>query len=135
MKEVSNLKFEFQGKQYKIGFTHKGKIYGGTTCFIKCADDEVAIGRTNLHPSDNFCRETGRKLALTRALHVYFGAYENKAFRRACWNCYFTRVNETKVTERFKYRVVHITEVVGAMTFIDWLKGFHKWLTLKMKVD
>lgn len=38
---------------------------------------------------DNFCKETGRKIALTRALRCF----DDKEFRTAIWNAYFHRDN------------------------------------------
>jgi hypothetical protein len=39
---------------------------------------------------DNFCKETGRKIALTRALRYF----DDKEIRTAIWNAYFVRDNK-----------------------------------------
>ena len=63
-----------------------------TTCTIrKVADDPdlselVGFGHTKLHPNDNFCKNTGRKISFARALK---DADMDKEERKLFWQEYF----------------------------------------------
>lgn len=46
----------------------------------------IGEGRSHCHPTDNFCKETGRKIALERAV-----ARLDKDTRREIWRLYFDR--------------------------------------------
>ena len=46
----------------------------------------ISRGYAVCHPTDNFSKESGRKLSLTRAVNGL-----NRADRKRIWNAYFTR--------------------------------------------
>lgn len=50
----------------------------------------IGDGESNCHPSDNFCKETGRKIALERAV-----ARLDRDTRREIWRLYFDRTLQT----------------------------------------
>jgi hypothetical protein len=54
--------------------------------------DFVCFGEANCVPTDNFCRATGRKLALTRALKQADFDYDA---RKAIWAAYWGISNGT----------------------------------------
>lgn len=57
-----------------------------TICVIfNEAGDAISSGTTNVHPKDNFCKEKGRKIALSRAIKSW-----DKAYREQVWNEYRT---------------------------------------------
>jgi hypothetical protein len=102
------MRFKLNGKDYRVFFTHHNPAQdavGGTLASIESADEndenfECYEGYAQLHPSDNFCKETGRKLALARAL-------ENSGWRRAerqvVWLEYFGRALKTAaIAEQIK---------------------------------
>jgi len=72
---------------YKVKWLHKRK---STSCVIKLEDGTKLItGIAFLHPKDNFCKATGRKVSLARALKLYgFSKEERKKF----WSDYFRQV-------------------------------------------
>ena len=89
---------------YKVTFAHiqpktkRRKM--ATLCNVwKYNENYLALGEnrwTNLNygiakcgVDDNFCKETGRKIALTRALRYF----EDKEIRTAIWDAYFHRDN------------------------------------------
>jgi len=49
----------------------------------------LCYGTAKCGVDDNFCKETGRKIALTRALRYF----EDKEIRTAIWDAYFHRDN------------------------------------------
>lgn len=55
----------------------------------------LAIGKSLLHPNDYlmYCKETGRKISLARALLYAFPGDENKELRRIAWQQYLNRTN------------------------------------------
>jgi hypothetical protein len=57
----------------------------GTSCTIYENDKIVGYGTADLSPKDNFNRNTGRKVSLTRALK----AFDNPEDREAFWNQYW----------------------------------------------
>ena len=64
----------------------------GTDCFIKNSfDKRVAVGETELCPTDTYCKELGRKLALTRAIK---GLPRNE--RAMVWYAYFARLDAVR---------------------------------------
>lgn len=74
----------------KEGQLPSGELEGfGTECMISKANmSPLALGETFLHPLDfnSYCKETGRKIALRRALaNLGIG----KAERAVVWNTYF----------------------------------------------
>jgi hypothetical protein len=52
-------------------------------------DDSFGIAVT--HPKDNFCRATGRKIALERAI-----GHWSKADRRLIWQAYWKSINQER---------------------------------------
>ncbi len=92
------MKVLLGGVEYKIVFGYEetvrpislamvGSVHRGVTCELIDAEGKgVALGASLCHPKDNFCRETGRKLALTRAITGF-----NKAQRAAIWAVYLHR--------------------------------------------
>lgn len=87
---------------YGISFTHETRYerpdYPNrfTRCYI-CKlpkEDEdaefVGYGEAHCHPNDNFCRATGRKIALSRAIT----AIPNKKTRKEIWEKYFEKVGK-----------------------------------------
>lgn len=95
------MKFEYAGCRYKIWFKYEGTVRRETLCFIDLVDDEkqttFSVGSAVCAPSDRFCKETGRKVALTKALKdvQWRGALgpELKEYRRLAWRCYLNRSN------------------------------------------
>lgn len=68
-----------------------------TRCFIyEKAPDGDSLGLLSVdyaycHTNDNFCRATGRKIALTRALD---GLKLDKETRQKIWKTYFEKVGK-----------------------------------------
>src|ERR1700722_10894516 len=111
----SNMDFDYRGQRYGIRFYHetfKNEVRGFyriVWCSIVRTVDGVGDvyilgkGQAICAPEDRFNKETGRKLALTRALHDYekhstvvdaaleIVNYGAKKFRTAVWNSYFGR--------------------------------------------
>lgn len=92
------MKINIQGKEVAIKFYHnnhalpKGEklpkegfeYERGTTCIIfDVKGDEISSGSANVHPRDNFSKETGRKISLTRAIKNF-----NAEARTQIWNEY-----------------------------------------------
>ena len=82
-------------KEYQVDFDHvRGDNaifylgHEGTYCEISIdnGDVKVAKGHTEINPSDNYCRNFGRKLSLARALKN--GGF-NKDERTEFWKMYF----------------------------------------------
>ncbi len=49
-----------------------------TRCIIKQSDEILAVGETLCSQNDNFCRETGRKISLARALKELYPTQKEK---------------------------------------------------------
>ena len=93
------MKIKIDGRDYSFKFMHntgnsKGKlekeedsqVERGTVCRVfNEAGDQVTYGVSNVHPKDNFCKEKGRKIALSRAIKSW-----DKAYREQVWNEYRT---------------------------------------------
>lgn len=89
------MKFTYNGKLYRIGFKHfnKSNSVRRTECSIY---EELAPRELNelvsddsfCHDSDNFCKATGRKLALGRAL---VRLTPDKGMRHTAWMAYLNR--------------------------------------------
>ena len=95
------MTFKYEDKQYRIIFKHNTRyalptdpnvMVKGTRCDIEIPFPETAgttyhpMVYSYCHPSDNFCKETGRKLALAKALRSY-----SRKFRTAAWEAYLER--------------------------------------------
>ena len=80
------MKFEYEGSEFRIRFHYE---YKTTRVEIVnyLAKSIVVNGDSYCAPSDRFCKETGRKIALKRALHQYLP----KSFRTAVWKAYHGR--------------------------------------------
>ena len=92
------MKINIDGRDYSFKFQHntgnsKGKlekedsqVERGTVCRIfNEVGDQVTYGVSNVHPQDNFCKEKGRKIALSRAISKW-----DKSYRTQVWNEYRT---------------------------------------------
>ena len=91
------MTFKFKGEQYRISFQHgmfplplaPDKSVRGTRCSVG-PEGQNNIGYSWCSPQDNFRRETGRKVALKRAL-LWYGGSSWRAFRTAAWKAYLER--------------------------------------------
>lgn len=102
------MRFEFpEGKWYKIWF--KYTLHDGKREVLALIDEEDAPGTTFAAgaalcaKSDQFRKETGRKVALTKALRCekIFNVCGCKSatckqFRTAAWQCYHKRAEQPK---------------------------------------
>lgn len=96
------MKIKIDGRDYSFKFYHKNDqrvsgsklskkieetpIERATTCIVfNEFEEEVTHGVANVHPSDNFCKEKGRKIALSRAIASW-----DKNYREQVWNEYRT---------------------------------------------
>ncbi len=81
------MRVTLYGQQYRIGFRYDPLSPTVTDAFLL---DEAGVvfagGRAWCHENDNFCKETGRKLALTRAVKDL-----PKEQRKAVWEAYLNR--------------------------------------------
>lgn len=88
------MKFQYLGVNYKIWF--KYPVTDGrreTVCLIDIegSDETYTAGSSVCAKSDQFSKEKGRKIALTRAIGGY-----GRPFRQAAWNCYLNRATAQK---------------------------------------
>ena len=91
------MKINIDGRDYSFKFQHNtgnttskketsSQIERGTVCRVfNEAGDQVTYGVSNVHPKDNFCKEKGRKIALSRAITSW-----DKSYREQVWNEYRT---------------------------------------------
>ena len=89
--------FEYKQDKYKFEFHHTPynpefpDALRSTECYLFQEFDGawrmVAEGWADCTADDNFCKETGRKVALTRTLR----SCPDKQFKRTLWNVYLTR--------------------------------------------
>ena len=88
------MHFKINGIEYSIIFKHETKNVRDrhTYCIIELSENRQILVEEDAycHPNDNFCKETGRKLALARALKALGVPVE---FRREAWLCYLNRGN------------------------------------------
>ena len=100
------MKFTFNGRQYRITFTHPqeqndipgiglrtqrssiAKIYEVVGAVRDPEQNPVAFGSVTCNHNDQFNHAVGRKLALQKALSGF-----SKEFRTAAWNAYQNRNN------------------------------------------
>lgn len=111
------MKFTFEGEEFKISFEHEQRgSHRHTGCHIwrvteggKDLDHTpFCEGWSHCNPSDVFCKESGRKLSLSRALNstmrfLDIGSselilvtnlpshWDRRAFRTAAWKAYLGR--------------------------------------------
>jgi hypothetical protein len=102
MSETNNgrMSFEYGDDTYQLQFYYgsAATVYGGGRQGVFCqvtklvitplmtGDEIIVDAYCALNPEDRFNKETGRKLALTRAL-----TGQPKAFRTAAWKAYHGR--------------------------------------------
>ena len=93
------MKINIDGRDYSFKFQHNtgdsspnklskkdSQIERGTVCRVFNEDGkQVAYGVSNVHPHDNYCKEKGRKIALSRAITFW-----DKGYREQVWNEYRT---------------------------------------------
>jgi len=82
------------GVELEVGFQHCDGWPRYTVCTISAGDRRLTYGTAKCSAADQFCRATGRKLALTRAV-----AELPKHVRAAIWEGYW-RATETPKRER-----------------------------------
>ena len=106
------LKFQFNGTKYAIDFTHpieverkggKNVTHRTTKCELlintsstptRVIFDLLATGFSYCHPNDKFDKEIGRKKALKNVFDNAMTPFvHGKDFRKAAWDCYFSRKN------------------------------------------
>lgn len=82
-------------REFQVRFRHENEYHRYTICKIMRGDKIVAEGMAECHPKDNFCKDTGRKLSLARALQFLFPNKKGKkrskatqARRRVFWDAY-----------------------------------------------
>ena len=81
------MKIKIDGRDYSFKFQHNttGKERGTVCRVFNEAGDQVIYGVSNVHPQDNFCKEKGRKIALSRAIKSW-----DKVYREQVWSEYRT---------------------------------------------
>jgi hypothetical protein len=89
---------EIDEVEYKFSFKHHqdAEPHAYTACYV-VKDNTKGISFNYyawLHPHDRYCRETGRKVALTKALKDLFP--DNKAARAAVWNMYLKTIKDAQ---------------------------------------
>jgi hypothetical protein len=74
--------------KYKVKWKHD--IAGGfTVCKIFEGESLSFMGMAIKHPQDQFCRATGRKISLVKALEI---SELSKSEKRIIWRDYFSQV-------------------------------------------
>ena len=81
------MKINIDGRDYSFKFQHNttGRERGTVCRVFNEAGDQVIYGVSNVHPKDNFCKEKGRKIALSRAIKSW-----DKVYREQVWSEYRT---------------------------------------------
>ena len=81
------MKINIDGRDYSFNFQHNttGKERGTVCRVFNEAGNQIAYGVSNVHPKDNFCKEKGRKIALSRAIKSW-----DKVYREQVWSEYRT---------------------------------------------
>jgi hypothetical protein len=109
------MKFTYDGKNYRIGFQHDWDE-ATTFAFIKedgDPRDAVIEGTSFCSAEDKFCYETGRKVALARALEDYA---PDREFRKAAWAAYRSRKPQPRgITPEVKKALDHIRLYIAAI--------------------
>lgn len=98
--KIDEVEYKFSFKHHPI-VTDDDPVYGDfpdvpphTICYVDIKDGGISYYAW-LHPNDRYSRETGRKVALTRALKDLFP--NNKAARKEVWKTYFYTLAYTRV--------------------------------------
>jgi hypothetical protein len=92
------LKFKVEENEYVVDFEHEGINFAGewlpdkTVCTITKNGNLAAKGIAICGPNDIFSKDTGRKIALSRALSLF-----NKKFRYVVWDKYGKASPKSKV--------------------------------------
>lgn len=80
--------------EYSVSWTHynnhiegRNKKGSQTLCNIVFPNGEVYSGIARCSKRDNFCKDTGRRISLERALTIF----NDKRVRRIFWKTYFSR--------------------------------------------
>lgn len=76
--DVLNVKFRHEN--------NRDTLKGSTTCRIYRGEEEVGVGVATTHHTDTFCRKTGRKVALKKAVEALAATLPDKEARRTLWN-------------------------------------------------
>ena len=94
------MKINIDGRDYSFKFQHhtgntntskldkssSTQVERGTVCRVYNEDGvQVTSGVANVHPHDNYCKEKGRKIALSRAISDW-----DKPYRTQVWDEYRT---------------------------------------------
>lgn len=82
------VKWEYGLEPNKNGYFSTGtfcKIYDNTTSFSEPLVESSCI----CNPNERFCKNTGRKISLDRALHKLFPAGYGRKSRAIAWQEYF----------------------------------------------
>ena len=81
------MKINIDGRDYSFKFQHNttGQERGTVCRVFNEAGNQVVYGVSNVHPQDNFCKEKGRKIALSRAIKTW-----EKDYRTQVWEEYRT---------------------------------------------
>ncbi len=84
------LKLEYDGREVNVRFSHRfvdTEFNGKRRCtwaqVIFPNDNMEFDGESTCHPKDNFCKSTGRKLALANAMMDF-----DRDLRKAVWKVY-----------------------------------------------
>lgn len=133
---MRKMRFQIDGKEVYVHFHHipdepeEGFIC--TEVVIESDHPEIAalggqiFGRAFCHPNDQFCKRTGRKIALERALYVEDDKHEriiSRAFTTPFWSEYFKGIPNDKVNTRQRWvqlpngEFVRMAAVVEAIRF------------------
>ncbi len=80
------------GEELHLRFIH-GELINQrfTECVVYIGTTMVGDGYAIVHPRDNFCRKTGRKISLGKALLDSFPGRELKPARRHIWTEYLKK--------------------------------------------
>ena len=92
--EEGPMKVQLDEGEVRVRFKHAPLPFGGyiTACrLIDTNGDTLGVGVAKCVPEDNFCKATGRKLSLTRALAKW-----PKDLRQQIWECYFYEHSDRK---------------------------------------
>lgn len=97
------MKVNIESDTYKVRWRHQRvpdplHINGVTTCTIERVNGNnkyktVATGETYCSFKDAYNKNTGRKIALTRALQKLFPSITEKEIRRGFWREYYKMRN------------------------------------------
>lgn len=74
-----------------------------TTCTIRNEENlQFTIGESQCSKKDNFCRATGRELAMARALSDLFPGIEGKEKRSQIWMQYFMKLQNDQINGKMQ---------------------------------